>query len=391
MYNLNGMYRVGYCYYLRIGIEINKYKVFKGRQNNPREPLRKPRNNHSWLVREINSELEVLEIHSTLMPINIKTINDNSNKSARYYPYQSSKDVNLIWIPLLLGYTIYFKLYISKDEYNQLIYKWAEFANIQLLQNIVSRKYPTLFQIYANTIKAFQKESTLNKALKHKANELSDKILNEDQPIVKGIILEQQDQILESKLDTKEQLDEIIMGAIKNAEVAENNNENMYIQFSKAVATAGLAEGLTYHALQSTLASIGVTKQYSKVSHYNYQAPMIKYLVKQTKESAQNCHGCNARQASGKFIFQETIPVERDFVLEIVVNGDLDTNKTLSNVLIVNRIYADLKHLSKNIRKALSGLRKNNSNEITPTQLELQKFQTEGLQNSHSLCWSEVC
>ncbi|CAG8741678.1 2320_t:CDS:1, partial [Cetraspora pellucida] len=154
------------------------------------------RNNNSWLVREINLELAVLEIHSTLTPINIKTIIDNPNKLAGYYPYQPSKDVNLVWIPLLPGYTVYtflknkyFKLDILKNENDQLIYKWTEFgndssfeniqnegvdytafksmfqqykfeknksfpwvlgffdeANIQFLQNIVSQKYPTLFQ-----------------------------------------------------------------------------------------------------------------------------------------------------------------------------------------------------------------------------------------------------
>ncbi|CAG8853864.1 37370_t:CDS:2, partial [Gigaspora margarita] len=39
--------------------------------------------------------------------------------------------------------------------------------------------------------------------------------------------------------------------------------------------------------------------------------------------------------------------------LEIYIDGDLDSNKTLANVPIVSNIYADLKHLTKNIRNSL--------------------------------------
>jgi hypothetical protein len=42
-----------------------------------------------------------------------------------------------------------------------------------------------------------------------------------------------------------------------------------------------------------------------------------------------------------------------DLLLEICIDGDLDSNKTLANVSIVTEIYADLKHVSKNIRKNL--------------------------------------
>ncbi|KAF0520876.1 ATP dependent DNA helicase [Gigaspora margarita] len=204
------------------------------------------------------------------------------------------------------------------------------------------------------------------------------------------------DQIFKSKLDSKEKLDKIIMEAIKNTEVGstilvdtknylllvlsqlcsncKHNDitKKTYIINAIGSSVASLARDLTYYTLQNTLASIGITKQYCKVSYYNYQAPIIEYLVKQAKESVQNCR--------------------TRFCIEIVVDGDLDTNKTLSNISIVNRIYADLKHFSKHIRKALSGLRKNNSSEIIPIQLELQKVQTEKLvghlQNNHSLYWS---
>ncbi|CAG8802376.1 20016_t:CDS:1, partial [Dentiscutata erythropus] len=132
--------------------------------------------------------------------------------------------------------------------------------NIQFLQNIGFQRYLNLFQTYIKTIKVFQKETTLNNALKHKANELNNKILNENQSFVKGIILEQQDKLLtpdctqalivkynksvqkiyqmsktinqlklkiltltmkdqKSESNSKEQLDEIVEEVIKNAEI----------------------------------------------------------------------------------------------------------------------------------------------------------------------------
>jgi hypothetical protein len=42
-----------------------------------------------------------------------------------------------------------------------------------------------------------------------------------------------------------------------------------------------------------------------------------------------------------------------DLMLNIGVDGDLNSNKTLSNVRSVNKIYGDLKHIGKNIRKKL--------------------------------------
>ena len=42
-----------------------------------------------------------------------------------------------------------------------------------------------------------------------------------------------------------------------------------------------------------------------------------------------------------------------DMLLNITIDGDLDSNKTLGNVAVVNQIFADLKHVTKNIRKNL--------------------------------------
>lgn len=54
-------------------------------------------------------------------------------------------------------------------------------------------------------------------------------------------------------------------------------------------------------------------------------------------------------------LLEQIIPVleASNLLLEVCVDGDLDSNKTLANVSVVTEIYADLKHVSKNIRKNL--------------------------------------
>ena len=54
-------------------------------------------------------------------------------------------------------------------------------------------------------------------------------------------------------------------------------------------------------------------------------------------------------------LLEQITPIleESDLLLEVCIDGDLDSNKTLANVPIVSEIYADLKHASKNIRKNL--------------------------------------
>ncbi len=40
---------------------------------------------------------------------------------------------------------------------------------------------------------------------------------------------------------------------------------------------------------------------------------------------------------------------ETDFTLHICIDGDLEINRTLACIPAVSRIFADLKHISKNI------------------------------------------
>jgi hypothetical protein len=55
-------------------------------------------------------------------------------------------------------------------------------------------------------------------------------------------------------------------------------------------------------------------------------------------------------------LLNDIMPVleQTDFTLHVCVDNDLETNRTLACIPAVSRIFADLKHVSKNIRKNLS-------------------------------------
>ncbi|CAG8764961.1 10995_t:CDS:10, partial [Gigaspora margarita] len=108
-----------------------------------------------------------------------------------------------------------------------------------------------------------------------------------------------------------------------------------------------------------------------------------------------------------------------DLYLEVCIDGNLDSNKMLAYVPVVTKIFADLKHLMSNIRKAIC--HKNNSFQVfedhimqwfcrciysaalhaeandplAPNEGEIHKMQVDGLichlQNDHTSCWSDVC
>ncbi|CAG8826445.1 22673_t:CDS:2, partial [Gigaspora margarita] len=107
-----------------------------------------------------------------------------------------------------------------------------------------------------------------------------------------------------------------------------------------------------------------------------------------------------------------------EIVLDVGIDGDLNSNKTLGAQKIVHKICADLKHKAKNVRAKIAKnnkwkhlespimkyyvqcvyaatARTNDPNLPTPTEEDLFKMQTEGviahLQNNHKDCWNEVC
>jgi len=109
---------------------------------------------------------------------------------------------------------------------------------------------------------------------------------------------------------------------------------------------------------------------------------------------------------------------EENILLDIGVDGDLDSNKTLKTERVVNKVYGDLKHATKIIRGKIikntkwntfeqpimkyfcnciyaAAIRKASEEIETPSEKELKNVQVNGLvahlSGDHSLCWSEVC
>ncbi|CAG8628758.1 11143_t:CDS:2 [Dentiscutata erythropus] len=125
-------------------------------------------NNKSWLVREILYLLQVLDLHQTVIPMNIK--NNTFNSNGGYYKYHPIKNANAIWIPLLPGF--------------------CDNMNLQYIQSIISQQYPNLFEIDKKLTNTLHKETLLKNNLDHLSSVLKDKIENKNQPICNNIALD---------------------------------------------------------------------------------------------------------------------------------------------------------------------------------------------------------
>ncbi|GBC32963.2 putative sgs1 protein [Rhizophagus irregularis DAOM 181602=DAOM 197198] len=126
---------------------------------------------------------------------------------------------------------------------------------------------------------------------------------------------------------------------------------------------------------------------YSRNAHqasYNYQPVIAFHTIENSRsvkydDSSKIVHKENfngtSRQMEHAILFallNDIMPIlkETDFTLHICVDGNLETNKTLACILAVSRIFADLKHVSKNIQKNLND---------APTEEETRYVQVEGL------------
>src|SRR6266496_310715 len=99
---------------------------------------------------------------------------------------------------------------------------------------------------------------------------------------------------------------------------------------------------------------------------YNYQ-PVIGFYTVENPRSAQKSESDSSKIIhQGNFdgssrqmehailiaLLNNIMPIleKTDFTLHVCVDGDLETNRTLACIPAVSRIFADLKHVSKNIR-----------------------------------------
>ncbi|CAG8632612.1 5883_t:CDS:2 [Funneliformis mosseae] len=171
--------------------------------------------------------------------------------------------------------------------------------------------------------------------------------------------------------------------------VKEFSNKSAEVNFNACFAAAGLVSGINRQSIQMTFMYASVISQLCKASYHNYQAMTFEKIVESaeisTKIALQKVINVNYCKIKGKrtlpmkyailiSIFGKLTPIleEHDMLINVTIDGDLDSNKTLRNVAIVNQIFADLKH-EKNIRNV----------------------QTEGLFQrlcgNHKLCWPEIC
>ncbi|GES81564.1 DNA helicase RecQ [Rhizophagus clarus] len=249
----------------------------------------------------------------------------------------------------------------------------------------------------------------------------------------------------------------------------EYKNETYQNNFGILVSGAGIAGGANCQQMKTIFSTVGVTSQIVKKTYHNYQKKFFDTLHHAAVTSAEEAleiacshivnieekvlpvsfdvswsHVRNANQASGELILQKNflgnfdksshqmehaILIEvlekiqpnldkYDLMLDIGVDGDLNSNKTLSSIRSVNKIYGDLKHIGKNIRKKIAKnavwkdyenvimkyytrvvyaatARKEDPDIETPEDQEVLDLQINGLvahlSGDHSLCWEEFC
>ncbi|CAG8817160.1 6230_t:CDS:2, partial [Gigaspora margarita] len=201
------------------------------------------------------------------------------------------------------------------------------------------------------------------------------------------------------------------------------------IWFTKATATAGFTEEIFHNTLQSSLATIRITSQIGKKIYNNYQKLYFSSLIASAKSSTtqalQKCIeyamnqnkealaiGFNFQKSRSikdnkteltktiyqgiKVLNQISSPLEENNLhLDICVDSDLNSNKTLAHVHIVSKILADLKHLTKHIRNSVLKLRREAKDQSALSKAKTYKMQVDSLirylQNNYSSCWSDVC
>nr|CAG8616865.1 8250_t:CDS:10 [Entrophospora candida] len=179
--------------------------------------------------------------------------------------------------------------------------------------------------------------------------------------------------------------------------------------FDACVAAAGLVGGTNRQSLQMILACVGITLQ---LKHHKTQG---KQIIPVSFDCSWS-HVHNAQQASGEMIYdgrdvegylyvvekprkmkmqdgeEIIIQEEQDMLLNVTIDGDLDSNKTLGNVGIINQQHI-MTYFSGCVYAA--GFRKANEKNCNLQEKDIQHVQIEGLFqhlcDNHDLCWPEVC
>ncbi|CAG8642735.1 6542_t:CDS:10 [Gigaspora margarita] len=191
--------------------------------------------------------------------------------------------------------------------------------------------------------------------------------------------------------------------------IFEHINETKDIQFTKAVAASGLTAGISHNAshVQNANQDSGELIYQEILPDYSHKPIVAFHTVEKTRFAKDSklgftkiIHQGNSDKSSRQMehailieVLNQISPLleEASLHLEICIDGDLDSNKTLANVPIVSNIYADLKHLTKNIRNSL----RNHIMRWCRGCIYSAALKIEGLishlQNNHTSCWSDIC
>ncbi|CAG8500462.1 5075_t:CDS:2 [Gigaspora rosea] len=294
---------------------------------------------NKWYYKLVSEEYRTY-IQQTIIQRDNKINNDNpnANELAGYYAYQPSKKDEIIWVPLLPGYTVYtkindtfFKLSIMKDTNCQLIYQWYFYAKdetFKLLKdsgqdnicfktcfskyNWSENRSPLWYLglsdkdniYYGNGRDPYKKryiDSSQDEILHTTINDLIEKwklgsTLLVDTKIYLTLAFKRPCNNCGNYLISKRDCQLMVIGfkikcqiRCKECEtIIEISNKKKDICFSKAVAAGGLGAGVSRHAAQSFLAAIGITSQCSKTIYHNHQHNLFLKIIELAKSLTNN-------------------------------------------------------------------------------------------------------
>ncbi|CAG8439407.1 12082_t:CDS:10, partial [Funneliformis mosseae] len=157
--------------------------------------------------------------------------------------------------------------------------------------------------------------------------------------------------------------------------VKEFSNESAEVNFNACFAAADLVGRINRQSLQMTFIYADVISQLCKASYYNYQAMTFEKIMKSAKISTKIA----LQKASGEIIYDgkddgedkiiregnfdlnshqmehailisilgKLTPIleEHNMLINVTIDSDLDSNKTLGNVAVVNQIFANFNYV----------------------------------------------
>ncbi|CAG8669073.1 14256_t:CDS:2 [Funneliformis mosseae] len=244
--------------------------------------------------------------------------------------------------------------------------------NVEWLRGFISQHIPSFFQLKRTLFHIDYQRDNILKQVKRKVKKLQEDLYFEDTHN-KGIIREGLPIVTDGWQESNEIIRTIELEiyvtkkCILYSDESEYCNKRSRDDFSKCLAGAGLVGGINREELQSILALLGITRQNKHQQYFDKQEEFFSSLYQIANISAEDAlsHVREASQASGEIIFnreledEKCITIQEDnydsssqqmkhailiviiekistilekynIKLNIGINGDLSTNKTLA-------------------------------------------------------------